>query len=113
MPSGFVGGLASDVPQGHVDCADGVDYGAASSVHATAYVHFLPKSLGVERVFADQHFLEAKAHGVGAGGLDAGAGNPRIDVALADAGDAFVGMNEDDDVVLCGGGGVGADIWDE
>lgn len=113
LPDGFAGGFASDVPKGHVDGADGVDDGAASAVHATANVHFLPKSLGVERVFADEHFLEAKAHGVGAGGLDAGAGNPRVDVALADAGDAFVGVHEDDDVVLCGGGGVCADVGNE
>ena len=113
LPDGFAGGFASDVPKGHIDGADGVDDGAASTVHATANVHFLPKSLGVERVFADEHVLEAKAHGVGAGGLDAGTGDPRVDVALADTGDAFVGVHEDDDVVLRGGGGVCADVRDE
>ena len=113
LPSGFVGGFASDVPQGHVDGTDGVDDGAASAVHAAADVELLPEMLGVERVFADEHFLKAKAHGVGAGGLDAGAGNPRVDVAFANAGDVFVGMDKDDDVVLCRGGGVGADVGDE
>ena len=113
LPGGFVGGFASDVPQGHVDGTDGVDDGAASAVHAAADVELLPQMLGVERVFADEHVLEAKAHGVGAGGLDAGTGDPRVDVALADTGDAFVGVHEDDDVVLRGGGGVCADVGDE
>ncbi len=113
LPSGFTGGFASDVPQGHVDGSNGIDDRAASAVHAAADVELLPQMLGVERVFADEHFLKAKAHGVGAGSLDAGAGNPRVDVAFANAGDAFVGMDKDDDVVLCRGGGVGADVGDE
>ena len=113
LPRGFAGSFAADIPQGHVDGADGVDDGAASAVHATADVELLPEALGVERVFADEHFPEAKAHGVGAGRLDAGAGDPRVDVALADAGDAFVGMDKDDDVVLRGGGGVCADVRNE
>jgi len=113
LPDGFVGGFAADIPQGHVDGANGVDDSAASAVHAAADVELLPKALGVERVFADEHFLEAKAHGVGTGCLDAGAGNPRVYVALANAGDAFIGMDKDDDVVLCRGGGVGADVGDE
>ena len=50
---------------------------------------------------------------MGAGCLDAGAGDPWVDVALADPSDAFVGMDKDDDVVLRGGGGVGADVGDE
>ena len=101
LPGGFVGGLAADIPQGHVDGADGVDDGAASAVHAAANVELLPKALGVEWIFADEHFPEAKAHGVGAGRLDAGSGDPRVNVALTHAGDAFVGMDKDDDVVLC------------
>ena len=53
LPGGFVGGLASDVPQGHVDCTDGVDDGAAPAVHAAADVELLPEAIGVEWVFAD------------------------------------------------------------
>ena len=101
LPDGFIGGLAADIPQGHVDGADGVDDGAASAVHAAPNVELLPKALGVEWIFADEHFPEAKAHGVGAGCLDAGAGNPRVNVALAHSGDPLVGVHEHDDVILC------------
>mgnify|MGYP001259956694 CR=1 FL=1 len=50
---------------------------------------------------------------MGAWCFDAGSGDPRVDVAFANAGDAFVGMDKDDDVVLSRGGGVGADVGDE
>ena len=113
LPGGFVGGLASDVPQGHVDGTDGIDDRAPSAVHAAADVEFLPKSFGIERIFADEHFLKAKAHGVGAWGLDAGSGDPRVNVAFSDACDAFVGVDKYDDVVLSRGGGIGADVGDE
>ena len=105
--------LPLDIPEGHVDGADGIDDGTAPPVHATPYVKFLPQPLGVEWVLANEHFLEAKAHGVGAGSLDAGAGNPRVDVALAHSGDPLVGVHEHDDVVLCRGSGIGSDVGDE
>ena len=113
LPRGFTGGFAADIPQSHVDGSNGIDDRAPSAVHAAADVEFLPKAFGIERIFADEHFLQAKAHGVGAWGLDAGSGDPRVDVAFSDACDAFVGVDKYDDVVLCRGGGVGADVRDE
>ena len=101
LPGGLVGGCL-DVPQRHVDGSNGIDDRAPSAVHAAADVEFLPKAFGIERIFADEHF-KAKAHGVGAG-LDAGSGDPRVDVAFSDACDAFVGVDKYDDVVLCRGG---------
>ena len=113
LPRGFTGGFAADIPQGHVDGSNGIDDRAPSAVHAASDVEFLPKAFGIERIFADEHFLKAKAHGVGAGCLDAGAGDPWVDVAFAYACDAFVGVDKYDDVVLSRGGGIGADVGDE
>ena len=113
LPRWFTGGFASDIPQGHVDGSNGIDDRAPSAVHAASDVEFLPKAFGIERIFADEHFLKAKAHGVGAWGLDAGSGDPRVDVAFSDACDAFVGVDKYDDVVLSRGGGIGADVGDE
>jgi hypothetical protein len=61
---------------------------------------------GLEWVLADEHFFEAEAEDVGAAGVDHGLGDPGVGVDFADAGDAFVGVDENDDVVLGGGAGV-------
>ena len=63
LPRGFTGGFAADIPQSHVDGSNGIDDRAWSAVHA-ADVQFLPKAFGIERIFADEHFLQAKAHEV-------------------------------------------------
>ena len=94
------GGFATDIPQGHVDRAHGVDDRAAPAVHTTADIKLFPEALRVERVFADEHFLEAEAHRVRAGRLNTGAGHPRVHIAFADAGDAFIGVHEHNNVIL-------------
>ena len=96
--------LAAQVPERHVDRAHGVDDHAAAAVHRGAEIHPPPELADLEGVGADQHVLDRQAHGVGARRLDAGLGHPGIGVAFADAGDAAVGVDDDDEAVLRGGG---------
>ncbi len=91
--------------QGHIQGADGVDHRAPPPVHGRAHIELLPERLDLQGILADQHLGEAQAHGVGAGGLDAGAGDPGIDIALPDARQPLIGMDLHDDIVLGGTGG--------
>ena len=72
----------------------------AAAGHLRAAVELLPQGLGIERIGAEQHFLQPQPHAVRAAGADALARDPGIGVGLADADEAFVGMNLDDQVVL-------------
>jgi hypothetical protein len=51
-------------------------------------------------IFAEEHFFEAKAQHVRTARMDHCLRDPRIGIDLADAGDAFVSVNEHDNVVL-------------
>ena len=108
--AGLAERLAAQVVQRHVDRTDRVDHRAAAAVHRGADVEALPQRLDLERVGADQHLAHADAHGVRSRRLDAGSRDPRVDVALADAADALVGVDLDDDVVLCGRRGPDVDV---
>ena len=55
---------------------------------------------GVERILPDQDLLEAGHDRVGAGCFDDGLDDSRGGIDLADAGDAFIGVNQDDGGVL-------------
>ena len=77
LPARLPRGLAPDVPEGHVDGADGADHRAAAAVHGAPDVELLPEPLGLERVLPEEHVLEPAAHGVRAGGLDARRGRSR------------------------------------
>ena len=92
--------LALDVPEGDVDAADGVDHRAAAAEIDGGLVHLAPEPLDIERVLADQHFLQADHDGVGAGRVDDRFGDGRRGIGLADAGDPFIGVDEDDGRVL-------------
>ena len=85
LVDGEVLDLALDVPEGEVECADGVGALAAGGIEEGA-VHVLPEVLDVLRVAADEA---------------AGGGCEKIfGAAFADAGDAGVGLDGDDDVAL-------------
>ncbi len=96
--------LAAQIPQRHVDRAHGMDDHAAPAVHGGAEIDALPQIADLEGIGADQHVLDGQSHGVGAGRLDAGLGHPGIGIAFADAGDAAVGVDDDDQAVLGRGG---------
>ena len=51
-----------------------------------------------------------QAHGVRSRRLDARLGHPRVDVALADAGHAAIGADDDDEAVLGRGGEAGVKV---
>ncbi len=110
LVAGLAERLAAQVVERHVDRADRVDHGAPPPVHGRADVEPLPQALDVEGVGADQDLAHADAHGVRAARVDAGAGDPRVDVALADPADALVGVDLDDDVVLRGRRGADVDV---
>ena len=92
--------LALDVPQRHVDAGHGA--AADRAEHAVAHdggLHLLPELLDMGRVLADEHGLEV---------LDGGLDHPRPAGALADAGDALVGVDLDEQPVAhAAEGGVG------
>ena len=85
LVDGEVLDLALDVPEGEVECADGVCAFAAGGIEEGA-VHVLPEALDVLGVAADE--------AAGGGGKEV------FGAAFADAGDAGVGLDGDDDVAL-------------
>ena len=79
--------LAGDVPQRDVDAADPIHDDAAPAELAGAGEHLLPQPLDQQRVLAEQHRAEQIVDDVpGAAAADAG---------LADAGDAIIGLDLD------------------
>ena len=105
--------LALDVPEGHVDRPHGTDQGPAPAGHLRAGVEPLPDRLGLHRIGAQEHLLQAQAHAVRAAGADTLPRDPRIRVRLADPDDSFVGMHLDDQVVLRRGARPGIVIRDQ
>jgi hypothetical protein len=77
--------FAFDVPQRHVERAQGVQFLAAGRIEVAA-VHHLPEVVDARRVLADEHGA-ALLHGV-------------FRAAFADAGDALVGLDGDDVLAL-------------
>jgi hypothetical protein len=51
-------------------------------------------------IFAKQHFFEPEAKDMSAAGMDHSLGDPGVRINLANTGNAFVGMNKHDDIVL-------------
>ena len=92
--------LPAQVPQRDVDRADRVHQRAPAPGHAGADVQLLPDRLDVGRVAADQQRPQPPVHRVRARRLDARAGDPRVQIGLADPGQALVGLDLDDDRVL-------------
>ena len=92
--------LPPQIPERDVDRADRVHQRAAPAAHAGADVELLPDRLDVGRVTADQERPQPAIHRVGARRLDARAGDPGVQVGLADPGDALVGLDLDHDGVL-------------
>ena len=92
--------LALDVPECDVEAADRVDRDPAPPEVDEAAVHLLPEPLDVERVLADQDVAQAHGDRVGARRLDERLDELGRRVDLADARDALVGVDPDDQVVL-------------
>jgi hypothetical protein len=72
---------------------------AAADVDQAA-VHLLPEALDVERVLADEQVAQAVRDRVRARRVDDRAYRLGRGVDLADAGDALVGVDEDNQIVL-------------
>ncbi len=87
-------GLALDIPECDIDTGDGVQHGAATAHVDGGLVHLAPEPLDVERILADQHFLEADHHRMGAGRVDNRLGDVGRGFRLTDAGDPFIGVDE-------------------
>ena len=100
LPAWFSRGFTFDVPERHVECAHGANDCTSPPVHGTSHVELFPDSLWLAGIFAKEHFLKPKPHCVRTTGFDACFGNPGIDVGFADSGDSFIGVDEDDDIVL-------------
>ena len=106
LPRRLARGLAADVPERDVERSQRVHDRAAAAGHRGADVELVPDRHRVERVEPDQRLRQAEIHRVRAGRLDAGARHPGVEVGLADAADALVGVHLDDDVVLVAAGRV-------
>ena len=88
-------GLAEDVPERDVDAADGMHHRAPPAVDGGRLVHLVPEPSDLQRVLPDQDLAQA-ARGDGAErGVDDGLGDGGVGVDLADAGDALVGPDPD------------------
>ena len=92
--------LALDVPEGDVEAADRVDRDPAPAEVDEAAVHLVPQPLDVQRVLADQHVAQAHRDRVRARRLHERLHELGRRVDLADPGDALVGVDPDDEIVL-------------
>ena len=93
-------GLAQDVPERDVDAREHVHAEAAPAVGLRALVEPVPEPVDVERVLADEQALHAARGDRQQRRLDDGLGGRRVGVHLADAGDALVGVDLDDQDAL-------------
>ena len=100
FPDGQSERLALDVPERHVDAAHGVDADAPSSGVDVGAVHLVPKVFGLEGVFAQDDFPQARGRGVRKGAFDYALHGQRRGVHFADAGDARVGRDLHNERVL-------------
>ncbi len=112
---GLLRGLAEEVPEGDVDRADGGHGDALAAEGHGAAIHLLPEELGVPGIGADEHGLEVV--------VDAGLGDERGEGGVAEADEACVGEDLDENPAMEGevahGGfaehdevhGVGAEVW--
>ena len=100
FPNGQAEGLALDVPEREVNAAHRVQADAAPAGVDGAVIHLVPEPLGLEGVLADEQMLQTGADGVAERPLDDGLGRERRGVHLADAGDAGVRGDLDDERVL-------------
>src|SRR4051794_34993317 len=92
--------LALDVPERDVDAADRVQRDPAAADVDQAAVHLLPEPLDVRRILTDEQVAEAVRDRVRARRLHQRAHRLGRGVDLADAGDALVRVDEDDEIVL-------------
>ena len=101
--------LAGDVPERDLDAADGMDRRPPPAVIERALVHLLPEPADLQRVLPDQQRGEPVAELVGGGRLDDRLGDGGRGIDLAQAGDAFVGMDAHQHAVLAAVGDGGID----
>ena len=91
----------SQVMKRHIERSHRVNYRAAPAVHRRPHVELFPQRLWIHGVLANQHFGETESHGMRTRRIDAGTGNPGIDVGFADTSHTFVGVaNFDHDVIF-------------
>ena len=100
LPARHAKCLAFDVPQRHIERAHGTDSESPAARHQAARVEFVPKRFGLHGIFAKQHFFKSEAKDMSAAGVDHSLRDPGVRVDFANPGDAFVGVNEHDDIVL-------------
>ena len=100
FPDGQAERLALDVPEREVNAAHRVQADAASARVDGAVIHQVPEPLGLERVLADEQMLQASADGMAERPFDDGLRGERRGVHLADAGDAGVGGDFNDERIL-------------
>ena len=93
-------GLPLDVPERDIDAADGVQRDAATADVDQPAVHLLPEPLDVHRIFSDEQFPQAVGDGVGTGGVNNRLDRFRCRIDLTNAGNALVGVDKDDKIVL-------------
>ena len=74
--------------------------GAAAAAVDVGAVHLVPELFGFERIFADHHLGQARRGRVRERAVDRALHGHRIGIHFADAGDAGVGFDADDQGVL-------------
>src|SRR5437016_6041234 len=90
---GLLEKLSLQIPHSHVDGAHGADgHRAATEIHR-ASIHFLPKTFGLQRVFADQYFTQTAGNVVTEWSINDCLDDLRRSVRLTDAFKSIVGAN--------------------
>ena len=96
LVNGPAGCLAEDVPQGNVDGAHGLDGSPLPAVEDGAFVHAMDEPIDLERVLAHHALGQAAADLMRQRRVNDCLGDHRRRVRLADADDAGVGGDLDD-----------------
>src|SRR5262249_28897087 len=94
------GRFADDVPQGDLDAAHRLDDRAVAAEEDRAFVHAVDEAVDLEGIVADDALGQAAADLVRDPGLDDSLGDQRRGIDLADADEAGVGVDTDDESLL-------------
>ena len=89
---------------GDVDAADGLCHNGATAAEEGGTVEQLIDRLDVQRILADQQTAQTGDENVAHGGVQHGSGDPGRGLHLADADDAHIGGDLDDQRVLYAAG---------
>jgi hypothetical protein len=100
FPDGLSLCLTIDVPDGHIQRADGADACPAPPRHGSVSIKEIPNRTGLGGVLADQQLRHSTVHDVRTRRFDQSLNGPGSGIHFPYSGNAFLRMDLDDDGVL-------------